>query len=106
MMSDNKNLHFSTRERIQFVVNYEPNRIIELRHPLTDQSGNRFVCECGLEYTQESYVEEGTSKLYTRIEVAHIKYFGLKCPSNTCDKKFVNAQDYGNVLLYKYNLRW
>ena len=30
MMSDNKNLHFSTRERIQFVVNYEPNQIIEL----------------------------------------------------------------------------
>ena len=30
MMSDNKNLHFSARERIQFVVNYEPNRIIEL----------------------------------------------------------------------------
>ena len=73
------------------VVNYEPNRIIELQHPLTDQSGNRFVCECGLEYTQESYVEEGTSKLYTRIGVAHIKYFSLKCPRNTCDKKFVDA---------------
>ena len=40
MMSDNKNLHFSLGERIQFVVNYKPNRIIELRHPLTDQSGN------------------------------------------------------------------
>ena len=91
MMSHNKNLHFSTRERIQFVVNYEPNQIIELQHPLTDQSGNQFVCECGLEYTQESYVEEGTSKLYTRIGVAHIKYFGLKCPRNMCDKKFVDA---------------
>ena len=42
MMSDNKNLHFSTCGRIQFVVNYEPNRIIELQHPLTDQSGNQF----------------------------------------------------------------
>ena len=100
MMSDNKNLHFSTRERIQFVVNYEPNRIIELRHPLTDQSGNRFVCECGLEYTQESYVEEGTSKLYTRIGVAHIKYFGLKCPRNTCDKKFVDASGTWRMFFY------
>ena len=98
-MSD-KNLHFSTRERIQFVVNYEPNRIIELRHPLTDQSGNQFVCECGLEYTQESYVEEGTSKLYTRIGVAHIKYFGLKCPRNTCDKKFVDASGTWGMFFY------
>ena len=100
MMSDNKNLHFSTHERIQFVVNYKPNRIIELRHPLTDQSGNQFVCECGLEYTQESYVEEGTSKLYTRIGVAHIKYFGLKCPRNTCDKKFVDASGTWGMFFY------
>ena len=100
MMSDNKNLHFSTRERIQFVVNYEPNRIIELRHPLTDQSGNRFICECGLEYTQECYVEEGTSNLYTRIGVAHIKYFGLKCPRNTCEKKFVDASGTWGMFFY------
>ena len=100
MMSDNKKLHFSTCECIQFVVNYKPNRIIELRHPLTDQSDNRFVCECGLEYTQESYVEEATSKLYTRIGVAHIKYFGLKCPRNTCDKKFVDASGTWGMSFY------
>ena len=53
-----------------------------------------------MEYTQESYVEEGTSKLYTRIGVAHIKYFGLKCPRNTCDKKFVDASGTWGMFFY------
>ena len=49
---------------------------------------------------QESYVEEGTSKLYTRIGVAHIKYFGLKCPRNMCDKKFVDASGTWGMFFY------
>ena len=51
-------------------------------------------------YTQESYVEEGTSKLYTWIGVAHIKYFSLKCPRNTCDKKFVDASGTWGMFFY------
>ena len=40
-------------------------------------------------YTQESRFEEDTCNLYTHIGVAHIKYYGLKCNMNKCQKKFI-----------------
>ena len=49
------------------------------------------LCECGLMYTEESRIEEGTCSLYTRVGVAHIKYYGLKCNMNKCEKKFCDV---------------
>ena len=81
-------MHFYTCERITYIVNYNPNRIIQLMHPIINPDGTPLLCQCRLMYAQESHVEEGTWNLYTCIGVAHTKYYGLNCNSNKCEKKF------------------
>ena len=80
MQSDNNNLHLFTHEQIKYIIN----KIIELMHPIINPDPIPLLCECGLMYTQESHVEEGTCNLYTCVGVAHIKYYGLKYNMNKC----------------------
>ena len=91
MVSDN-NLHFDMREQIRYI-NYNPNQIIEVMHPIINPDDTPLLCVCGLMYTQESHVEEGTYNLYTRITVAHIKYYGFKC--NSVRRNFVMYPEHG-----------
>ena len=100
MQSDNNNLHLFTREQIKYIVNYNPNEIIEFIHPIVNPDGTPLLCECGLMYTEESCVEEGTCNLYTHVGVAHIKYYGLKCNMNKCEKKFSDVSRTWGMFFY------
>ena len=100
MQSDNTNLHLFTRERIKYIINNNPNEIIQLIHPIVNPDGTPMLCECGLMYTEESRVEEGTCSLYTLVGVAHIKYYGLKCNMNKCEKKFCDVSGTFGMFFY------
>ena len=100
MQSDNKNLHLFTCEWIKYIVNNNPNEIIKLIHPIVNPDGTPMLCECGLMYTEESRIEEGTCNLYTHVGVAHIKYYGLKCNMNKCEKKFCDISGTWGMFFY------
>ena len=100
MQSDNKNLHLFTRERIKYIVNNNLNEIIQLIHPIVNLDGTPMLCECRLMYTEESCIEEGTCNLYTHVGVAHIKYYGLKCNMNKCEKKFCDVSGTFSMFFY------
>ena len=88
MFGDNKKLHLFTRERIKYVVNYNINESINLKQNVTNVDGTPRKCDCGSIYTENSHFEEGNCNLYTRVGLAHIKYYGIRCQNNTCEKSF------------------
>ena len=100
MQSDNKNLHLFTCEWIKYIINNNQNEIIHVIHPIVNPDGTPMLCGCGLMYTEESHIEEGTCNLYTRVGVAHIKYNGLKCNMNKCEKKFSDISGTWGMFFY------
>ena len=69
MVADDKKLHFFTRERIKYVVNYNINDYIDIKQNVKNADGTQMGCNCGSVYTENSHFEEGNCKLYTRVGV-------------------------------------
>ena len=88
MFSDDKQLHFYTRERIRYIVNYDPNAYIDIRQQVKNPDGTPRKCDCGSIYTKNSHFEEGTASLYMHVGLAHLQYYGITCNNNTCQKSF------------------
>ena len=70
MFSDDKNLHVYTRERIRYIINYDPNAYIDIRQQVENADGTPRKCDCGSIYTKNSHFEEGTANLY----MSHFTY--------------------------------
>ena len=50
MQSDNKNLHLFTHEWIKYIVNNNPNEIIQLIHPIVNLDGTPMLCQCNPQF--------------------------------------------------------
>ena len=100
MFSDDKQLHFYTRERIRYIVNYDPNAYIDIRQQVKNPDGTPQKCDCGSIYTENSHFEEGTASLYTRVGLAHLRYYGITCNNNTCQKSFFDISQGMGLFFY------
>ena len=72
MSADDEQLIECTRDRIKAVVNFDPHRIIEMKQIFMNPDGTPRVCNCGSIFTEESNIEEGIARLYTRVGVVRI----------------------------------
>ena len=100
MFSDDKQLHFYTRERFRYIVNYDPNAYIDIRQQVKNPDGTPRKCDCGSIYTENSHFEEGTASLYTRVGLAHLRYYGIMCNNNTCQKSFFDISQGMGLFFY------
>ena len=100
MFSDDKQLHFYTWEHIRYIVNYDPNAYIDIRQQVKNPDGTPRKCDCGSIYTENSHFEEGTASLYTRVGLAHLRYYGITCNNNTCQKSFFDISQGMGLFFY------
>ena len=88
MFAHNEHLIECTRDRMKAVLNFDPQRLIEMKHIFKNPDGTPRVCDCGSIFTEESNIEEGIARLYTRVGVVRIRYYTLKCQAGRCERKF------------------
>ena len=61
-----------------------PDPTINFKPNWKNAYGSPRHCKCGGTYTKESLYQEGVATCYTRARGVNLKYYSMKCSSNTC----------------------